>query len=76
SITTTKHLALASQSLPVRISLIRIVRETFRWRLLKQAIMLVELTRSTAIIRSTRRRFTWSIMGDRLTTHIKNNAIM
>ncbi|EIN07187.1 Vps54-domain-containing protein [Punctularia strigosozonata HHB-11173 SS5] len=73
---TAKHLALASQSLSIMISLVPYVRETFRRHLSpKQAVMLVEfdkLKRDLQDHQEEIHRKLIQIMGDRLAVHIKD----
>ncbi|OCH88200.1 Vps54-domain-containing protein [Obba rivulosa] len=71
---TAKHLALASQSLSIMISLIPYVREAFRRHLSqKQAVMLVEFDKLKRDYQEHQNEIhakLIAIMGDRLTTHI------
>ncbi|KAJ7632829.1 vacuolar protein sorting-associated protein 54 [Roridomyces roridus] len=72
---TAKHLALASQSLSIMISLIPYVRETFRRHLSqKQAVMLVEFDKLKRDYQEHQNEIHTkliAIMGDRLSTHIR-----
>ncbi|KAJ7940357.1 Vps54-like protein-domain-containing protein, partial [Mycena leptocephala] len=72
---TAKHLALASQSLSIMISLIPYVRETFRRHLSqKQAVMLVEFDKLKRDYQEHQNEIhakLIAIMGDRLSTHIR-----
>jgi vacuolar protein sorting-associated protein 54 len=77
---TAKHLALASQSLSIVISLIPYIRETFRRHLSpKQAVMLVEFDKLKRDYQEHQNEIHTkliAIMGDRITAHIKSlNAI-
>ncbi|KAH9832999.1 Vps54-like protein-domain-containing protein [Rhodofomes roseus] len=73
---TARHLALASQSLSIVISLVPYVRETFRRHLSqKQAVMLVEfdkLKRDYQEHQNEIHQKLIAIMGDRLSAHIKS----
>ncbi|KZT09727.1 Vps54-domain-containing protein [Laetiporus sulphureus 93-53] len=73
---TARHLALASQSLSIVISLIPYIRETFRRHLSqKQAVMLVEfdkLKRDYQEHQNEIHQKLIAIMGDRLSVHIKS----
>ncbi|KAL6301781.1 Vps54-like protein-domain-containing protein [Sparassis latifolia] len=72
---TARHLALASQSLSIMISLIPYVRETFRRHLSqKQAVMLVEFDKLKRDFQEHQNEIhakLIAIMGDRLSVHIK-----
>ncbi|KAI0797556.1 Vps54-like protein-domain-containing protein [Abortiporus biennis] len=72
---TAKHLALASQSLSIMISLIPYIRETFRRHLSpKQAVMLVEFDKMKRDYQEHQNEIhakLIAIMGDRLTAHIR-----
>ncbi|KAJ7709600.1 Vps54-like protein-domain-containing protein [Mycena rosella] len=72
---TAKHLALASQSLSIIITLIPYVRETFRRHLSqKQAVMLVEFDKLKRDYQEHQNEIhakLIAIMGDRLTAHIR-----
>ncbi|KAH9928538.1 Vps54-like protein-domain-containing protein [Epithele typhae] len=72
---TAKHLALASQSLAIMISLIPYVRETFRRHLSqKQAVMLIEFDKLKRDYQEHQNEIhakLIAIMGDRLTAHIR-----
>ncbi|KAH9950264.1 Vps54-domain-containing protein [Amylocystis lapponica] len=72
---TARHLALASQSLSIMISLIPYVRETFRRHLSqKQAVMLVEFDKLKRDFQEHQNEIhakLIAIMGDRLSAHIK-----
>ncbi|KAI9061503.1 Vps54-domain-containing protein [Trametes sanguinea] len=73
---TAKHLALASQSLAIMISLIPYVRETFRRHLSqKQAVMLIEFDKLKRDYQEHQNEIhakLIAIMGDRLTAHIRS----
>ncbi|KAH8106877.1 Vps54-domain-containing protein [Cristinia sonorae] len=73
---TAKHLALASQSLSIMISLIPYVRETFRRHLSqKQAVMLIEFDKLKRDYQEHQNEIhakLIAIMGDRLTVHIRS----
>ncbi|PCH37766.1 Vps54-domain-containing protein [Wolfiporia cocos MD-104 SS10] len=73
---TARHLALASQSLSIIISLIPYVRETFRRHLSqKQAVMLVEFDKLKRDYQEHQNEIhakLIAIMGDRLSAHIKS----
>ncbi|KZT71406.1 Vps54-domain-containing protein [Daedalea quercina L-15889] len=73
---TARHLALASQSLSIVISLVPYIRETFRRHLSqKQAVMLVEfdkLKRDYQEHQNEIHQKLIAIMGDRLSAHIKS----
>lgn len=73
---TAKHLALASQSLTIMISLIPYVREAFRRHLSsKQAVMLVEFDKLKRDYQEHQNEIhakLIAIMGDRLNTHIQS----
>ncbi|TFK92261.1 Vps54-domain-containing protein [Polyporus arcularius HHB13444] len=72
---TAKHLALASQSLAIMISLIPYIRETFRRHLSqKQAVMLIEFDKLKRDYQEHQNEIhakLIAIMGDRLTAHIR-----
>ncbi|THG97756.1 hypothetical protein EW026_g4306 [Hermanssonia centrifuga] len=72
---TAKHLALASQSLSIMISLVPYVRETFRRHLSqKQAVMLVEFDKLKRDYQEHQNEIhakLIAIMGDRLSAHIR-----
>ncbi|TCD63552.1 hypothetical protein EIP91_005298 [Steccherinum ochraceum] len=72
---TAKHLALASQSLSIMISLIPYVRETYRRHLnQKQAVMLIEFDKLKRDYQEHQNEIhakLIAIMGDRLTVHIR-----
>ncbi|KAI8982849.1 Vps54-domain-containing protein [Trametes punicea] len=73
---TAKHLALASQSLAIMISLIPYIRETFRRHLSqKQAVMLIEFDKLKRDYQEHQNEIhakLIAIMGDRLTAHIRS----
>ncbi|KAI0950065.1 hypothetical protein AcV7_008644 [Taiwanofungus camphoratus] len=73
---TARHLALASQSLSIVISLVPYVRETFRRHLSqKQAVMLVEFDKLKRDYQEHQNEIhakLIAIMGDRLSAHIKS----
>ncbi|CAL1705267.1 unnamed protein product [Somion occarium] len=73
---TAKHLALASQSLSIMISLIPYVRETFRRHLnQKQAVILIEFDKLKRDYQEHQNEIhakLIAIMGDRLTAHIRS----
>ncbi|EIW51753.1 Vps54-domain-containing protein [Trametes versicolor FP-101664 SS1] len=73
---TAKHLALASQSLAIMISLIPYVREAFRRHLSqKQAVMLIEFDKLKRDYQEHQNEIhakLIAIMGDRLTAHIRS----
>ncbi|KAI0748630.1 Vps54-like protein-domain-containing protein [Daedaleopsis nitida] len=72
---TAKHLALASQSLAIMISLVPYIRETFRRHLSqKQAVMLIEFDKLKRDYQEHQNEIhakLIAIMGDRLTAHIR-----
>ncbi|KAI0636410.1 Vps54-like protein-domain-containing protein [Trametes polyzona] len=73
---TAKHLALASQSLAIMISLIPYIREAFRRHLSqKQAVMLIEFDKLKRDYQEHQNEIhakLIAIMGDRLTAHIRS----
>ncbi|KAI0807877.1 Vps54-like protein-domain-containing protein [Fomes fomentarius] len=77
---TAKHLALASQSLAIMISLIPYIRETFRRHLSqKQAVMLVEFDKLKRDYQEHQNEIhakLIAIMGDRLTAHIRTLQVV
>ncbi|KAI0086385.1 Vps54-like protein-domain-containing protein [Irpex rosettiformis] len=77
---TAKHLALASQSLSIMISLIPYVREAFRRHLSqKQAVMLIEFDKLKRDYQEHQNEIhakLIAIMGDRLSAHIKSLQVV
>ncbi|KAI0705950.1 Vps54-like protein-domain-containing protein [Cytidiella melzeri] len=77
---TAKHLALASQSLSIMISLIPYVRETFRRHLTQQqAVMLIEFDKLKRDYQEHQNEIhakLIAIMGDRLSAHIKTLQVV
>ncbi|KAI0820203.1 Vps54-like protein-domain-containing protein [Trametes gibbosa] len=77
---TAKHLALASQSLAIMISLIPYIREAFRRHLSqKQAVMLIEFDKLKRDYQEHQNEIhakLIAIMGDRLTAHIRSLQVV